>query len=81
MTAPKPWAVGDMPTDVAHRSTATTMQNSDGETLTAVKEIIESTPVKAVFESVIAILTLVQVRFIVLFRFLHLLIGDATRTS
>ena len=57
----------------------TTVLNADMEILATFKDTIEATPVKAVFESVIGILTLVRVRFLVLFSFLHPLIGEATR--
>jgi len=79
MTAPKPWAVGDIPTDVAHHSTTTTL-SADIEILNTFKSIVEFTPAKAVFKSVIVVLTLVRVRFLVPFPFLHPLISSTTRT-
>ena len=59
-------------------SVTTAVLNADIETLTAFKDTIEVAPVKAVFESIIVILTLVKVRFL-LFPLLHPLIGDTTR--
>ena len=68
MTTLEPWAVGGSPTNVEYHPATATMLNAD----------IEVAPVKAVFESIIAILTLVKVRFL-LFPLLHPLIGDTTR--
>ena len=48
-------------------SMITTVLDADIETLTAFKGTAETAPVKAVFESVILILTLVRVRFLTLF--------------
>ena len=62
MTTPEPWAIGDTPPNVESRSTTTAILNSDIETLTALKNTTKATPVKAVFESVVVILTLVRVR-------------------
>ena len=57
------------------------MLNADIETLIAVKDTVQVTPVKTILESVrVVILTLVRVRLFVLFPSLCLLIGDATRT-
>ena len=50
------------------------------ETLTAFRDMVEATPLKAIFESVILILTIVRVRLGFLFLFLHRLIGGTTRT-
>jgi len=76
MATPEPWAVGDNP----HEAT-TAVLNADIETLTALKDTIESIPVKAVFESVIGILTLVRMRLLTPFPLSHPLIGDVTRTG
>jgi len=81
MTTPKPWAVGDTPLNVEHQPAITSVLTAEIKTLTDFKDIIESTPVKAVFESVITILTLVRVRLLVLFPFLHALISGTTRTK
>ena len=78
MTTLEPWAVGGSPTNVEYHPATATMLNADIEALTAFKDTIEVAPVKAVFESIIAILTLVKVRFL-LFPLLHPLIGDTTR--
>jgi len=43
---------------------ATTVLNTDTETLTASEDMVEATPVKAVFESAIVILTLVRVSLV-----------------
>ena len=80
MAALEPWAVGDIRPDVANYSTTTAVLNAGIETLTALKGIVETTPVEAVFESATAILTLVRVRFLVLFPFLPPLTGGTTRT-
>ena len=77
MVTPELWAVGDTP-NVEPHSVTTAVLNADIETLTAFKDTIEVAPVKAVFESIIVILTLVKVRFL-LFPLLHPLIGDTTR--
>ena len=61
-------------------SVTTAILNVEIETLTASKDMIKAGPVKAVFESVIVILTLVRVRLLVLFLFLHLLTDDTVRT-
>ena len=81
MTNPEPWAVDDTPTDVANHKAITAVLNADIETLTAFKDVVGSTPVKAVFESVIGILTLVRVRFLVLCSFSRQLIGSMTSTG
>ena len=74
MTTPELWAVGDTPPNVDHQPAIAAVLNSEIKTLTIFKDTIESTPVKAVFESVIMILTLVRVRLLVLFRFCTLLL-------
>ena len=79
MAASEPWAVGDTP-DVELHSVTTAMLSADIETLAAFKDTIQPTPVKAVFESVIGILTLVRVKSLVLFPFSRPLIGEANRT-
>ena len=79
MAASEPWVVGDTP-DVELHSVTTAMLGADIETLAAFKDTIQPTPVKAVFESVIGILTLVRVRSLVLFPFLRSLIGETNRT-
>lgn len=81
MTASEAWAVGDAYSDVRSRSTTTAVLKADIETLTAFKDMVEATPVKAVFESVIVILTLVRVRPPVLILCLHSPTCVTTRTS
>jgi len=80
MTTPESWAVGDTPPNIEHQPAITAVLNAEINTLTVFKDSIESTPIKAVFESVIAILTLVRVRFPVLVPLLHPLISGTTRT-
>ena len=79
MTTSEPRAAGETP-DIKSRSVTIAMLNADIETLAAFKDTVEATPVKVVFESVIVILTLVRVRFPVLFQFSHSLINDTTGT-
>ena len=80
MTTLEPWAVGEIRPDVANYSTTTAVLNAGLETLTALKDTVGTTPMKAIFESTIIILTLVRVRLLVLFPFLHSLISGITRT-
>lgn len=80
MATPEPRAVGDISPDVANRSMTTAVLNAEIETLTTLKNIVGGTPVKAVFESVIGILTLVRVRLFTPSPFSHPLIGYMTRT-
>jgi len=80
MTTPRPWAVGDIPTNVAQHEMTTAVLNADIDTLTAFKDTIESIPVKGVFESVIGILTLVRVSLPTSFPLSRPLISGTTRT-
>ena len=52
-------------------SATTEVLNTKIKTLIAFKDVVEDTPLKAMFESVILILTIVRVRLLVLFLFLH----------
>ena len=79
MTTSEPWVVGDAP-NIQSLSVTIAILNADIETFAAFNDTVEPTPVKAVFESVIVILTLVRVGFLVLFRISYSLIGDTTRT-
>jgi len=79
MTASQPLADGDTPPDVEDRSAITAELNADIQTLTALKDAVEATLVKSVFESVIVILTLIRVRFLTLFPLSCPLIGSAIR--
>ena len=81
MTTLEPWPAGGIRPDVANHSTTTAVLNAGIETLTALKGIVETTPVEAVFESATVILTLVRVGFLVLFPFLHSLTGGTIRTG
>ena len=76
MPAPGPRAVSDIPSTVGCHLAATAVLNTDIETLTAFKDAVEVSPVKEIFESIIAILTLVKVGLLVLLPFLRSLIGD-----
>ena len=71
MTTSEPWAIGDTPPDSGYHTATTAVLNTDIETLTASKDTVKAAPVKAVFESVVAILTLVRVRLLVLSLFLR----------
>jgi hypothetical protein len=62
-------------------STTTSVLNADIDTLTATKNTLEIIPVKAVFESVILILTLVRVRDPALSPCLCSLLDDTIRTG
>ena len=80
MAALEPWVGGDIPPDVASHSTTTAVLNAGIEILTTSKDTADSTtPVKAVFESAIVILTLVRVRPPVRFPLSHPLIDNMTR--
>ena len=68
MTVLDPQAVVDVPPSVEDNSMTTAMLNADIRILTTFKDVVGTTPVKAVFESVIVILTLIRVRLLVLLR-------------
>ena len=72
-------AVDDAPNVGSHSATAAVL-NADIETLTAVKDTIQATPIRTVLESVIVILTPIKVKFLLLFPFPRLFISYATRT-
>lgn len=78
MATLEPCAVGDT-SDVKSHSATAAMLSAHVETLAAFKDTVEAIPAKAVFESVVVILTLVKVGLLILFPLLRLLIGDATR--
>lgn len=82
MTVPESWTVDDMTSNSEFNSATATVSalNADIDTLTAAKDMTETTPVKATFESAVSILALVRVRIPVLFPFLQPLINDTTRT-
>ena len=69
-----------MPLNAESHSVTTTVLNTNIATLTAFKGTLKASPVKAVFESVIVILTLVRVRVLVPFPFLHSSIDNMART-
>jgi len=72
--------VDGIPCAIEHHLTITAILNTDIEILTALNDTLNATPIKSIFESTIAILTLVRVRLLVLFLFLHSLIGNTVRT-
>ena len=71
--------VSDTLPDAEQRSTAIAVLSAGVTSLTSPKDTTEVTSVKAVFESVVAVLTLVKVRLFVVFSFSRPLIGDAVR--
>ena len=56
----EPWVAGDPIPNPKSNSATTAVLNTDIETLIVAKNTVEVTPVKAAFESTIAILTLVR---------------------
>jgi len=80
MATLEPWGADDIPSTIEHHPAMTAILNTDIETLTAFKDTLKANPVKPIFESIIAILTLVRVRLLVLFPFLHSLTGNTVRT-
>jgi len=80
MATSEPWGVDGIPPTVEHHQAITTILNTDIETLTVLKGTLKATPIKPIFESVIAILTLVRVRLLAPFPLLHSLTGDTART-
>ena len=79
MTTLDSLVAGDTPSTVAHHPTITPMLNTDIETFAAFKDTLKAAPVRAIFESIIVILTLVRVGFLALFPLLHSLIGNMAR--
>ena len=71
MTVPESWTVNDMTSNPElNPATATILAlNTDIDTFTAAKDMTETTPMKATFESAVSILTLVRVRVLVLLPF------------
>ena len=78
MTTPKSWAVGDTFHGGGHSATIAVL-SAGVESLTALMDSLEATSVKAIFKSVLCILTLVRVRILVPLPSLRSLIGDAVR--
>jgi len=81
MTTLEPRAVGDIPPNVGYHSAITTALNTNIETLTALKNVVETTPMKPVFESALIILTLVRVWLPDPLSFSSPLTDDTTRTG
>lgn len=72
---------GIEPPNIADRLAAAASLNADIQSLITSKDRIDTHPLKVVFESVVAILTLVRVRFLVQFSFFFCqLMDDTTRT-
>lgn len=80
MTTLEPQAVCDTLLDADHSATIAVLI-AGVESITALKDSVETTSVKAIFESVIVILTLVRVRMLVLLPFLRSLIDGTFRTK
>lgn len=80
MATLEPWGVDDISSAIGHHPAITAILDIDIETLTAIKDTLEATSIKPIFESIIAILTLVRVSLLVLFPFLHSLISNMVRT-
>jgi len=80
MATLEPWEVDDIPSTIERNPAITAILNTDIETLTVFKDALKANPVKTIFESIIVILTLVRVRSLVLFPFLHSLISNTVRT-
>ena len=80
MTTFEPWAIGDTTPNPESNSATTAVLKTNIETLIAAKTTIEIASVKAAFELVIAIPTLVRVRVPALSLFLHPFISDTSRT-
>ena len=75
MVTPEHREVGDAPSDIDSHSGMVATLSTDIQSLVTSKEIIRTAPVKAAFDSVIAILTLVSVRFLVPFSLFQPLMG------
>lgn len=81
MATLKPPAIGDTPSNVYPHSTMAAALNADIQSLTTFKDMVQDATVKEVFESVIAILTLIRVRFSPQFLTSFPLIDDRTGRS
>jgi len=81
MATLEPWGADDTPSTIENHPAVTAILNTDIETFTAFKDTLKDTPVKAIFESIIVILTLVRVRLLVLFPSLRSIIDSAVRTG
>ncbi|KAF9645269.1 hypothetical protein BDM02DRAFT_3120497 [Thelephora ganbajun] len=80
MTILEPRTVDNMLPIVGSHSATIAALNADAEALTAIKDKLEITPVKVVFESVIGFLDLARVRVPVLGHFSYSFPDDAVRT-
>ena len=80
METSDPWAGRDTIPNIGCDPETTVTMSADIKSLATLKDTFEPAQVKGVFESVIAILTLVKVSFPVRFSLLDLLIGGTTRT-
>jgi len=79
MATSESWGADGIPSTVEHHQMMTAILNTEIETLTALKDTLNDTPIKPIFESATIILTLVRVRLHVLFPFFHSLIGNTVR--
>jgi len=80
MATLEPCGVDDIPSTIECHLAITAILNTDIETFTVFKDTLKANPIKSIFESIIVILTLFRVRLLVLFPFLHSLIGNTVRT-
>ena len=80
MTTLESWALGGALPGVG-RSATVAVLSADVESLTALKCSVEITSMKAIFESVIVILTIVMVRMLLLLPFLRSLVCDTVRAK
>jgi len=81
MATLEPWGIDDISSPIEHHPAITVILDTDIETHTAFKDTLEATSIKPIFESIIAILTLVRVSLLVLFPFLRSLISNTVRTK
>ena len=79
MVTPEPCTIDGTPPNIDSHTLKTTTLNVDIQSLVGSMSTIGVAPARDVFESTIAILTLVAVRFLVRFLSLHPLIGYRTR--
>ena len=79
MVTSEPCTIDDAPPNIDSRTMKATSLNVDIQSLVGPMSTIGVAPARDVFESTIAILTLVAVRFLVRFLSLHPLIGDRTK--
>lgn len=81
MTALEPWAIRTPLHGIYPYSVTTVALNTDVQLLVASKDMVRDATAKAVFRSLIAIVTLIKVRLFAQLQPLHPLTNDRTRTS